>query len=123
MDCKQKTASISISSALKLIRSSSMFKGFLLESLGVKFLSYRKKEKIAEMETLCLSLSLVVHSLLLVVPFVATRCTTRCHSFAVIVSRCHSLYTRCHLLYHSLPLVVRLAVIRCHSIYSMYYSL
>ena len=83
MDCKQKTASISISSALKLIRSSSMFKGFLLEWLVVKFLSYQKKERLAEMETLCLSLSLVVHSLSLAAPFVATRCTTRCHSLSL----------------------------------------
>ena len=34
---------------------------------------------------------------------------TRCHSLSLIVIRCHSLY-------HSLSLVVPLAVIRCHSL-------
>ena len=45
---------------------------------------------------------------------------TRCHSLSLIVIFCNSLslvVIRCHLLYHSLSLVVPIAVTCCHSLY------
>ena len=65
-----------------------------------RFLCYlKKKGKIVKMITCCHSLSLVV--------FVVSCCTTRCHS-----------------LYHSLSLVVPIAVTRCTTrCHSMYHSL
>ena len=89
-------------------RSSSRFKEFSLGCLVVaSSLIWKKKEKLAEMVTRCYSLPLVVtlcHSL----SFFVTRCTTRCHS----------LYTRCYSLYHSLSFVVT----RCHC-HLLYHSL
>ena len=53
------------------------------------------------------------HLLSFVVPYVVTRCTTRCYSLSLVVSHCHSLslvVIRCHSLHHSL------SFIRCHSL-------
>ena len=77
--------------------------------------------------TRCYSLPFVVircHLLLLVVPLVVTRCTTRCHSLSfvvpLVVTRCHSFSftvtrctTRCHLLSLDVPFVVT----PCHAMY------
>ena len=53
--------------------------------LSCRRLSYSKKEELAEMATLCHSLS-----------FIVTRCTTRFHSLyhslSLVVIRCHSMY-------------------------------
>ena len=67
-----------------------------------------------------LSLAIIrCHSLSLVVPLVAIRCTTRCHSLShvvpLVVTRCHSLslvVIRCH----SLSFVVTRCTTRCHSL-------
>ena len=48
-----------------------------------------------------------------------TQNDARCHSLSFVVTRCHSMsfvVTHCLSLYHSLLLVVPLAVIRCHSL-------
>ena len=107
-----------------LQRSCSRFKEFSLGCIVVGSSLIWKKRKISRNG----------HSL----PFVVTRCTTRCHSLSLVVTlsfvvtRCHWLSfvvtcctTRCHLLYHlfsfivtrchSLSLVVPLVVTRCHS--------
>ena len=69
---------------------------------------YKKKKKIGRNNHL-LSFDITrCHSLSLVVPLVVTR-TTCCHSLSLVVTCCHSLY-------QSLPLVVPLVVIRCHSL-------
>ena len=55
------------------------------------------------------------------------RFMTRCHSLSLVVSFCYSLsfaVIRCHLLYHSLSLVVSFVVICCTTRYhSLYHSL
>ena len=73
---------------MSYLSSTSRFKRFSFGCLLVG--SYWKKEKLAKVTTHC-------YLLLLVVPLVATCCTTRCHS-----------------LYHSLSLVVPLVVISRH---------
>ena len=89
-----------------------MFKKFSLECLVVGSSLIWKKENLAEMVTLCHSLSFVVtrcttccHSLSLVV----IRCTTRCHSLSLVITRCT---TRCQ----ALSLVVIRCTTRCHSL-------
>ena len=55
------------------------------------------------------------------------RFMTHCHSLSLVVSFCYSLsfaVIRCHLLYHSLSLVVSFVVICCTTRYhSLYHSL
>ena len=62
-----------------------MFKEFSLGCLVVASSPYLKKK--AEMVTRCHSLSFVVtrHSLYHSLPFVVTRCNTRCHSLSLDV--------------------------------------
>ena len=53
--------------------------------------------------------------------FVWSLSSTRCHSLLLIVIFCYSLsfvVIRCHLLYHSLSLVVTSCITRCHSLYN-----
>ena len=100
---------------LLLIRkSSSRFKKFSLGCLVGGSSLIWKKEKLAEMVTLCHSFSFVVtrcHSLYHSLSFAVTRCTTCCHllyhSLSFVVTRCHSL-----------SLVVPVGVTRCHSMYN-----
>ena len=65
--------------------------------LGFSLIWKKKKEKLAEMVARCQSLSLVYHSLSLLV--------TCCHSLSFVVTRCN---TRCHSLQHSLSFDVPL---------------
>ena len=88
-----------------LQRSSSRFKKFSLGCLVVGSSFIWKKSKI----------SWNGHSF----TFFVTRCTTRCHSLSLVVTRCHSLsfvVTRCTTRCHSLSLVVPLVVTRSHSL-------
>ena len=88
-----------------LQRSSSRFKEFSLGCLVVDFsLTWKKKEKLAEIVACCHTLSLVP---LVIIP---------CNLLSLFVIRCHSLsfvVTCCQ----SLPLVVTRCTTRCHSLY------